>query len=240
MRKAISAMAVVLLVGAMAVPAMAGSGAATGLIGSVHDINNYSKTHAGVSADNENRLCVFCHTPHHASGDATLDYNPLWSHKTSTATYQPYQSATFSMSAYGGSDPLVGPSRLCMSCHDGQTAIDSHDGSDANTTATFVLTGHSVVGSATMAVDHPIGFDYTQAQQAKPTSLNPATTSWQGGSGTVAANLHNGTILTCATCHEVHNKVNAVNAPATDGKTYNWLVRSPQSGSQLCLTCHNT
>jgi hypothetical protein len=207
----------------------------------MHDINKYATTHAGVQADTEGRLCVFCHTPHHASTDSVLDYNPLWSHKTTTATYQPYQSATFSMSAYGGSDPLVGPSRLCMSCHDGQVAIDSHDySSNPNSTGTYVLSGHSVVGSATMGIDHPIGFDYTQAQTAKPTSLNPASTTWQGGTGTVAASLHNGTIMTCSTCHEVHNRANAVNAPSTDSVTRNWLVRSPQQGSQLCLTCHNT
>ena len=241
MKKVFSAIAACLLAGVMVVPAMAGVGAGTGIIGSVHDINAYSKTHTGVSADNEGRTCVFCHTPHHASTDSQLDYNPLWSHKTTTAFYQPYQSVTFNLSMYGGTDPLTGPSRLCMSCHDGQTAIDDHSfTSDSNSSASYALSGNHVVGSQTQATDHPIGFDYTLAQQANPTSINPASASWMGGTGTVAASLHKGTIMTCATCHDVHNKVNAVNSPAADGKTYNWLVRSPQSGSQLCLTCHNT
>lgn len=228
--------------GAMAIPAFAGTGAGTGIISSVHDITAYSKLAGNVGlviGDNEGRVCVFCHTPHHADTDASLDYNPLWSHTVTTQTYTPYVTATFDATAFGGTDPLVGPSRLCMSCHDGSISVDQHGGEGAQAGG-FKLTGNHVVGSTTHAIDHPIGFSYSQAKTAKGTSINAATATWLGGTGTVTAALHQGDIMTCATCHDVHNKTNAVNAASLDGLTRNWLVRSPQAGSQLCLTCHNT
>ena len=40
--------------------------------------------------------------------------------------------------------------------------------------------------------------------------------------------------MTCATCHDVHNKDNAVNTLGG----FNYFVYSNQAGSSLCLTCH--
>jgi len=241
MKKGILAIVAVIL-GAMVIPALAGTTAGTGVIASMHDITAYSKLpgNTGVKGDNEGRVCVFCHTPHHASTDSTLDYNPLWNHAVTTQVYQPYESATFSYAAAGGgADPLTGPSRLCMSCHDGSVALDQHGGTDSQAGGTM-LSGNKVVGSTTHSTDHPIGFSFTTAQAAHSASINPASTTWSGGTGTVAAALHNGDTMTCATCHDVHNKVNAVNAPGADSTVKNYLVRSPQAGSALCLTCHNT
>jgi len=73
-----------------------------------------------VQAQQENQICVFCHTPHGA--DKTV--GPLWNRALSNAQYQTYNSS--SLDATGVGVPLDQPngvSKLCLSCHDGTMAI---------------------------------------------------------------------------------------------------------------------
>jgi hypothetical protein len=68
--------------------------------------------------------------------------------------------------------------------------------------------------------------------------FDPADREFIGNTNgiTVADVLWDGAFMTCATCHDVHNKTNAVHA---DAGTKNYFVYSPQEGSALCLTCHD-
>lgn len=63
-------------------------------------------------------VCVFCHTPH--LGQQQVIY-PLWNKSLSGATFNMYTSATFNM---GPSTTIGSPSTLCMSCHDGNMAMN--------------------------------------------------------------------------------------------------------------------
>jgi Doubled CXXCH motif (Paired_CXXCH_1) len=66
-------------------------------------------------------VCVYCHTPHGANANITL---PLWNRTQRTTTYTTYAAlGTVSLT-----QPVTQPganSLACLSCHDGQTAIDS-------------------------------------------------------------------------------------------------------------------
>ena len=62
----------------------------------------------------EDRICVFCHTPHNAT-----PLTPLWNKKIEPKAYELYQSTT--LSAVPGQPS--GPTRLCLSCHDGTIAL---------------------------------------------------------------------------------------------------------------------
>lgn len=65
-----------------------------------------------------NEICVYCHTPHAAN--ATINA-PLWNRTIRATTYTLYNQQTLS-----GEVSQPGPNSLtCLSCHDGQTAIDS-------------------------------------------------------------------------------------------------------------------
>ncbi len=69
-------------------------------------------------------VCVYCHTPHGAS--TVLDI-PLWNRTTRATTYQTYNqlgTGSFSVAASASMQPGA-QSLSCLSCHDGQTAIDS-------------------------------------------------------------------------------------------------------------------
>jgi len=63
-------------------------------------------------------VCVYCHTPHGANTNIAA---PLWNRTIKPTSYAVYSSGslTQTVSQPGGS------SLSCLSCHDGQTAIDS-------------------------------------------------------------------------------------------------------------------
>ena len=242
----------------------AGNTPGTGVLNSPHDMNVVT----GVAPDNQGRACAFCHTPHHAV-DLAGQYNPLWSHQpTALAGVTPYTSPTFDAEINGALvDPLIGPSRLCMSCHDGAIAPDQHYGS-ANVAPTGRFASDDFAGypSAVKNIavglggnfgnDHPIGFDIMQSMTDKGIFTNvPTTETWLNagvrGTKQISAGLYQAAAgaaekyMTCATCHDVHNKDNVRNGAAngvaghTDSVNLNYFVYAPQSGSQLCLSCHD-
>jgi len=67
-------------------------------------------------------VCVYCHTPHGAN--STVRAAPLWNRTMRTTTYQTYDLLNTSSLTQPVSQPGVN-SLTCLSCHDGQTAVDS-------------------------------------------------------------------------------------------------------------------
>ncbi len=66
-------------------------------------------------------ICVYCHTPHGANNTIAA---PLWNRTIKATNYQTYNELGTTSLTQPVSTP--GPaSRSCLSCHDGQTAIDS-------------------------------------------------------------------------------------------------------------------
>lgn len=195
-------------------PAMAGT-----ITGSAHDFT--TKAWSG------GRICIACHTPHNA--DTTVTDAPLWNHKNSTQVYTLYSSATMNASPLGQPSGL---SKLCLSCHDGTVAVDSFGG----TTGTTMITTVNNVGTS-LSNDHPIGFTYNTALATADGSLfDPSTKSVTIGSGgqvktgTIAATMLYSGKLECSSCHDVHNTF-------TSGTTN--LLKVSNTGSAICLACHN-
>jgi hypothetical protein len=278
--------------------ALAGIPAGTGVNGSLHDMTLV----VSETADSMGRVCVYCHTPHHAvvtDGSANL---PLWNHAlTPDDQFTAYTWATPNNSndgAFDIVDPLAGPSRLCMSCHDGSIAVDEHGSAFASAGSgkapgSLGLIGNlgdtqDGIGRANLTKDlsntHPIGFDYNEiaafrnskssngsASAGDATEIVPSTFGYatnyavsitageyntvtrnNGGSNkTIADNLYGGNIMTCATCHEVHNKENATqdkylplgtkfkNGLGTgDQDAPNYFLYAKQTQSLICLSCH--
>ena len=63
-------------------------------------------------------VCVYCHTPHASSTNIVA---PLWNRTVKATSYTLYSSNTLTQAV---SQP-GGSSLACLSCHDGQTAVDS-------------------------------------------------------------------------------------------------------------------
>ncbi|MGB3426903.1 MAG: hypothetical protein WBA53_01900, partial [Burkholderiaceae bacterium] len=132
-------------------------------------------------------VCIFCHAPHNTS--TAVAGAPLWNHAVTAQTFTMYSSTT--LNATMPSQP-AGVSKLCLSCHDGLTAIDSFGAR----TGSVLMTGVANVGT-NLGNDHPIGFSYNAALIALDPGLKtPPTTLPRYG----ATN----DTLECATCHNVH------------------------------------
>ena len=179
------------------------SGMAAGqstIVGSDHD---FSGSFGG------GQICVPCHTPHDAYPYAanTVD-RVLWNHQETT------QSFTMYVTLAGNSGTPDGSSLLCLSCHDGVTAMDNYGG---NTGGGAIMTGGAVKGTD-LTDDHPIGIQYPAANpsyNAVPLNGLPL--------------FNDGTIdrVECASCHNPH------------GAGYGNFLRDNLNGSQLCLDCHS-
>jgi hypothetical protein len=71
--------------------------------------------------NNYGEVCVYCHTPHGAASNIAL---PLWNRTIKATTYTTYAAAGSTSLTQPVSQP--GPNSLsCLSCHDGQVAVDS-------------------------------------------------------------------------------------------------------------------
>ena len=66
-------------------------------------------------------VCVYCHTPHGANANVTL---PLWNRTLKATTYTTYDLLRTSTVTQVVTQPGAA-SLSCLSCHDGQTAVDS-------------------------------------------------------------------------------------------------------------------
>lgn len=225
--------------------AMADLAPATGIVGSKHDMNKWA-------ADDYGRVCAFCHTPHHAVKDidsldgVTERYAPLWSRELTAMDYETdgYYSETLEMDTVSG-DVLVGPSRLCMGCHDGVVAIDAYYGSAGTETlvggdafpseaSSGTLSSIGVAAGSGLTNDHPIGFVYDDVA-ATDVEIKPSSSVFGSKGVKVSDVLYNG-YMTCATCHDVHNsKLTVDNSDDNSG----WFLYGPQTGSAFCLTCHD-
>ncbi len=183
--------------------ALPGAAFAQGIDGTDHD---FSASWSG------GEICLPCHTPHFA--DTTVTDAPLWNHELTTQTFTLYTSTTLNAAL---AQP-AGISKLCLSCHDGQTAMDNFGGATGGT---------EIIGGAgdldvDLTDDHPVSFTYDTALSTADGGLHdPATT-------TAVSDLLFGGEVECASCHDVHN-----------GAGIAMLLRLSNAESALCLTCHD-
>lgn len=216
--------------------AMASMAGAASIKNSKHDLSSGSAS-TFKSAGATNQICIFCHTPHNPTQPV-----PLWNRTNPTSTgWSMYNSPTISSTAKAklalGNFDADSISLFCMSCHDGVTAMGAFTnkaGGAAEALGAIVATSNANIGGGgggkTLSNDHPVGFDYNTAATEDATGLNTkaAANATLGGSAFFGAGGNN---LECASCHKVHD-------PGAAGTTAPFL-RISNSGSGLCLACHN-
>jgi predicted CXXCH cytochrome family protein len=166
-----------------------------------------------VRAVSEDRVCIFCHTPHGARTNA-----PLWNRRDSAAFYQPYDSPT--ITAKPGQP--TGSSKLCLSCHDGTVAMGDlvSEGSPiAMSGGGTMPPGGSRIGTD-LRDDHPVSFSYA-ASLSRPRGELAPPHSWDP-----AIKLDPHGMLQCTTCHDPH-----------DNQWDKFLVMD-NTNAALCRECH--
>jgi hypothetical protein len=240
-----------------------GAGAALagpGIVNSEHDLRTLQ-----VAGQTNNQVCIFCHTPHKAA-----DQNLIWNHSLGTGNYSfnatgPFGTPGINKTSQGTTLPAstttfgTGPTKMCMSCHDGSVAIGSLNNIGDGATGSIVtspstLNGQSTqVASATggMAGNHPVAIPYPDRAGAVYNGITSAVTSGFGGavgSGgwadigsiqTAGIKLHGGPAagtwgMECTSCHDAHNNTVAT----TEGEAGKYFLRVSGDNSSLCLSCH--
>ncbi len=188
------------------------------IVGSAHDFRGYLWNESG-------EICKPCHTPHHTKPLPA----PLWNHELSTEVYTMYNSTRSpTMDANVSSQP-DGLSKICLSCHDGTVALENF-GDIRN--GTVYLFGDVLIGTD-LSNDHPISFVYDTSLATQDGELYDPLAKLSGlvgSSGTIHDDMLFQSRMECSSCHDVHN-TRAV--PGTK------LLIKDNTGSALCLTCHD-
>lgn len=188
-----------------------------------HNLSS-SATHGGRKAQTPalggtDQICIFCHIPHSAAPQSTLWSRP----DPNTATFPLYAQPLAikgnipgmidptapSRSKYSNTDPSVtypnGASRLCLSCHDGITAIGI-----LRDNTSIAMVGGSDYVPANAVIDlsttHPISFVYNAAVLGDILAARGINT-YQLPSAVDAVDtpLDGQDRMQCTTCHDPHD-----------------------------------
>ncbi len=180
----------------------------------VNTKHNLSVSGTGdIHATSETRVCIFCHTPHHAS-----DVTPLWSRPENTTIYTLYTSST--MTAVPGQP--TGYSRLCLSCHDGTVALGSLHGAAIPIPLNVPdLSGRASNLGTNLRNDHPISFLYMDAfSDGELRHISDLKSMYP------AIKLENDVNVECTSCHNPHSD------------PYGKFLVMDNHNSLLCTACH--
>lgn len=167
-----------------------------------------------IKSTTEDRICIFCHTPHNARRDTPY----LWNRQSSTVNYVPYQSSTL----YSTVGQPTGASKLCLSCHDGTIALGALISEPAEIPFTagirFIPDGPSKLGTD-LSDDHPVSFIFNGSLTANGELTSPSSLP-------IEVKLDSDGQLQCTSCHDPHDNTNG-----------QFLVM-PNDYSDLCKVCH--
>lgn len=164
-----------------------------------------------IKALTETRICVFCHTPHNAT-----PRSPLWNREIEPQVYTVYTSPTLKA---GPLPQPSGPTKLCLSCHDGTIAM----GAVINPAGGITMAGGGTLSLGSLSnfgLDlsghHPVSFAYHTALPNAELASSPPGDLVYGDTDEVH----------CSTCHDPHND------------THGWFLRKDNRYSALCIDCH--
>ncbi len=163
----------------------------------------------------QNRVCLPCHTPHNARSVENGQSEVLWNHAITDQTFDMYTTAAGNQ----GGQP-EGPSKLCLSCHDGATAIDDFGGNDEFFGNVVSSADRPSNLGTDLTDDHPIGVEYPPPDL---TGYNDKSTF----TGVKVVTINGVDRVECTSCHNAHDN------------SLGMFLRQTAEGSALCLECHD-
>lgn len=213
-------------------------------------------------ASNETQICVFCHTPHNAN--ATGGKKFLWNRPEPVAASFTLYTASKTLNFSKGIQ-ISEISKMCMSCHDGVTAVNALAngstvamstatklgeiyipfGEDAAGIGANIGGGDPTVGPTTggnLTNDHPISFIYdadlaiADGTLRTPDAGGASVTYPLGSTPLPLWNAGTGYKVECVTCHDPHINYNATYGGDPSLKPF---LRKSNGSSNLCFTCHD-
>ena len=221
-----------------------------GLAGSLHDFTDEGTNTQAVG------LCTFCHTPHRA-----LSTRLLWNHTLSSNTFSWDEATTM-----GGTDlptniqTWIGPTRNCLSCHDGSVAIGDVawfnkagplviNATDHQNDDFTVGPGGDLTGNHPVALPYPFNNTGGESYNGISTGIDVAL-EWvpdprvngirlfkDSGLGSALAGGEEGNAgIECSSCHDPHNASTVQDE---------YFLRGSLTGNAggpagyICLKCHD-
>ena len=137
----------------------------------------------------------------------------LWNHELTGQTFEMYTT----WAGHQGGQP-EGTSKLCLSCHDGITAIDNYGGNGGSVTIPPFRPTNLTID---LTDDHPIGIRYP------PPDGLPGYKDKSTFTRVRVVTVNGVDRVECTSCHEPHNNV------------LGGFLRKTLAGSALCLECHD-
>lgn len=267
MKRISAAVSIMMILGLLSATAW-GKGT-PGVKNTIHNLSTSAPGFSFYVSDNVDEICVFCHTPHGGDLTGPLWNHDLPAANTFThynsATISPYldglsvsrdvnDESLLCMACHDGSvavdhlinDPNVlnGAAPTVFGGNIDVEIIDLFGGVGGRIGASLANT----TGTGDLSDDHPISFSYSSvladpvyAGGSKTGELRPIgntgdTTSALGWKGEGVRFFGTDNRVECSSCHDPHvDYVSGVNNP----KDYGPFLIRPNSGSDLCLACHN-
>ena len=184
------------------------------VVNTPHNLNNLDVWGVVIP---DNRVCLPCHTPHNAQTNTDGSSMILWNHEMTDQTFEMYTT----QAGHQGGQP-EGPSKMCLSCHDGATAIDSYGGNDGYFNNVKIPPWRPTYIGTDLRDDHPIGIQYPPPD-LPPDDYNDKSTF----SGVKVVTIGGQDRVECTSCHDPHNN------------SLGRFLRQTLDGSAICLECHN-
>lgn len=206
------------------------------------------------------QICIFCHTPHGAS---TAAESKLWNRGDPETTSFPlygdllgqgtaaliYNATTYGLAQYYNTAATYpnGASRLCMSCHDGISAIGNVlNGGEAIIMAAggeSISDAGGIYNAAIidLAVSHPISFVYNAA-------VRDAINNFAADSGMnilqlpadpTISPLDSKNRMQCTTCHDPHLDTRLAASPASALPMWRYGTGTAADYDTVCQNCHD-
>ena len=184
--------------------------------------HNFSSRNSGSGIHSapgtESRICIFCHTPHSSSSKG-----PLWNRRdpigpNGDGSFPLYgrideiEIDTIAAAEYGTGEYPNGASRLCLSCHDGVTAIGEVINPGSGVTPLGSLGSIEAENPGSNAVidlerSHPISFKYNETVRsaiiAQKVSSIPGIVDADYTLPSALV-LDSQERMQCTTCHDPH------------------------------------
>jgi hypothetical protein len=221
-------------------------GDAAGNNANPHNLSSLSQN--TIESTNSTEICVFCHTPHGATPKSTLWGRPDPANMGSFPTFDQTRvrdgsdvlgiaEATIVLSSkYGVNDANNeypnGASKLCLSCHDGVTALGvTVRGVDLEVYGTVMPVGNSRINLAT---SHPISFYYTPAIVTNINALPKSATYTMPT--TIPLDWDNR--VQCTICHEPHKDTKEGTYTLPFWRTAGKFADQTADYNAICNECH--
>lgn len=196
---------------------------ALSVVNSKHDLSAHSAT-SGPKAVTELQTCMFCHAMH-----KPVQLDALWNRVGAPTDFTFYSSNYLNnylgMKAPTMTDLNASKTKLCLSCHDGVTALGAVFSVAPNTVEmTGGISASKVIGT-NLANDHPVLYDVKPG--AGPPAQPGTDPEIQLPPAGDAVKVYGETNrVECTSCHDPHDNTNG-----------SFLVKS-NANAALCTSCH--